>query len=66
MIFRGTGLLVFVGLRAASFAADMPNTYCACPSQTKRIALDERTGDYSLTYKLNSSVDNFLVCGGRA
>jgi hypothetical protein len=29
-------------------------------------ALAERLGDYSLTYKLSSSVDIFLVCGGRA
>jgi hypothetical protein len=29
-------------------------------------ALAERLGYYSLTYKLSSSVDIFLVCGGRA
>jgi hypothetical protein len=47
-ILPRTNLLIFLGTRAVSYAADMPNTLCVCSKRTKVNWLDELTGDLSL------------------
>jgi hypothetical protein len=47
MISPGTGFLIRVGVRAASFAANMPNTLCAWSHRRKRSRINERKDDFA-------------------
>jgi len=59
-VFRMTCFLVLLSVLAASSAANMPNTLCAC--QELRVGrLEERIGDFSLAQRSMSLHELFAI-----